>query len=281
MCILFLDQNFLTMFDSMNLVQSVSVNKLATVNTYNVFSYFSYLKTSSGDVNYYVNDDSGISIYNSNWTFTNLLNSTFPTDGYMVIVNDNIYIAGMANQWFLRLNSSNLDVIKNNTLVNGSYSNGICWDSVNNRLLALVQTTSTNEIWIYDLNLNLNQTSIINLPLKPQNDYASAIYYFKNQYYIGTGHGIVYLINSNNTTSYSNFNVCPSRFSVNSIQVDIYSNILITCNLLPYLYLYQPNGTLFKTFNSIANAQLTFAGVDQTGRVMAVAMNLNKIFMFF
>ncbi len=263
----------------MNLVQSVSMNKLMTLNIIDIFSYFSYLKTSSHEVNYYVNDDSGISIYNSNWTFINRLTSIIPTDGYMVIVDGNIYIAGMVNQWFLKLNSSSLDVIRNYTLDNSSYSNGICWDSINKRLLGLVQTAVTNEIWIYDLNLNLKST--INLPFTPQNDYASAIFYFKNQYYIGTGHGFIYLINSTNTTSYKNFDACPGRFSVNSVQVDIYSNILITCNLLPYLYAYQTNGTLFNKFNTQTSSQLTFAGVDQIGRIIAVAMNLKKIFMFF
>ena len=80
----------------------------------------------------------------------NLQTSDAEANSIAVSPDGNIYIAGMVNQWFLKLNSSSLDVIRNYTLDNSSYSNGICWDSINKRLLGLVQTAVTNEIWIYD-----------------------------------------------------------------------------------------------------------------------------------
>ena len=70
----------------------MTINLNTTTNNTNGFSYFSYLRKSTGELNYYVNDDFGMSIYNSNWSFIKHLNTTIPTNGQIIILNNYIYI---------------------------------------------------------------------------------------------------------------------------------------------------------------------------------------------
>ena len=56
--------------------------------------------------------------------------------------------------------------------------------------------------------------------------------------------------------------------------------MLITCLGSEIFYFLDTNGRFLRNFNTTANAKLTYADVDQTGRVIAIAMNLKKYSCF-
>ena len=277
------DPNFLNLSSTINLVMTINLN--TTTNNTNGFSYFSYLRKSTGELNYYVNDDFGMSIYNSNWSFIKHLNTETPTNGQMIILNNYIYISGDSTRYFIMLNASNLDLVVNSTImytlgqnISQTASNGIFWNPIGAYIMTTI-LTSEPEIWGYNY-LNLNKT----LALKVSdtidfNENPTAFYFFKKNYYIGFESGLIYIINPS-TQNYTSFQGCPDT-PVNSIQLDIYGNMLITCLDSENFYFLDTNGRFLRNFSTTTNAKLTYAGIDQTGRVVAIAMNLKKIFMFF
>jgi len=258
----------------MNLVSTINTTY---VNNTNGFSYFSHITTVPGQINYYINEDYGMSVYSSNWTFITRLNTTIPTNGQMVIVNNNIYISGDSSSYFIKLNASNLALVKNNTIESKSeLTNGIYWSVLDGKIFAPILTNhSQTEVCAYDL--NLNKTLAFNISNFDTNgDNPTAVNYFKNNYYIGYSSGKIRITMNNNT-----FSACPNDTAVNSIQLDVYGNMLTTCLNSQSIYIYSSNGTYTRSFNTTDNARLTYAGLDQTGRVIAIAMNLNRIFMFY
>ena len=242
------------------------VGKIEKKNGLFLDTTFCAIQNENSTIIYYVNDNTGVSVYDANWNYLYYLYSSIDLTGTMIAVDNHIYIAGYNYEWLLKLDSS-LNLVTSVDFADGPpFSQDLIYDPCNKTLLLLVVTSSENAVFVYDLNLNLN--SIIILPIL-SSDHSWAFFYHQNKIVVGTRHGMLYVVDRINPTVNISFRVCGSKVPVDSVFIDTSNNIMITCDSFQYLHLYDINGTHLNSFET-NDLQPTFASIDQSGRLIVI-----------
>jgi hypothetical protein len=297
----------------MSLIAELNFTEAVTSYSY---PSFTHQILANNSINYYMNDDRGISIYDQDWNFIrrinlNSLNQDITLRGNMFIHEEFIYIANVVyyNYYdyslFLKLDFD-LNIINYKHFLSWQ-SISIAFDSCNTRIIFLWTIYNSDKIFIdiYDLNLRKvseMDTTTINNKHNNMSQYSTAIVLFNNHLYISYKDQYFYQyiivsdINGQYITTYSLIQTSISYF-MNYFTLDYFGNILYTS--MGKLCLFETS--LNKTSNCIENLGFNeykkerginssyydvndyplYAQLDQSGRLVAIDSFKKKIKLYY
>ena len=252
-------------------------------------------------MNYYVNEATGMSIFDEDWNFIQRIsrtNTDLQLDGMMFIIDGFIYIGGGIQKSIMRLSFdlNVVNVIRFNNNIPLKFE--MAYDSCTNKIFGMhVDNTYKLTISIYNLYLrklsDMNVTSI-NGNIKPLYAYIDTFVIHRNQIFISyltdnnLGNILVTDINGQYIQTHFLLNYQSSKFWTYGIEkwitcmmFDQYENILFTsfgqlclfsstlnttnCGILPF---------------SVSNTFL-YANMDESGRLVFIDQENKKIKFFY
>jgi hypothetical protein len=299
----------------MNLIAEL---KFPDSNTSYTLATFTHRILPNNTVNYYINDDRGISIYDQDWNFIrriNAFNPRIPLYGKMFINDEFIYIGNclpsinIEDRFFLKLDFD-LKII-NHHYFPFSRNFFVAFDSCNKRFFLLWSNMIVESVKIhldvYNMYLRktseINTTSInnINNHIYADSWFTTGLGFFRNQLYISyknfdlDQYIMVTDINGRYITTYSLILTFVHNF-MNPFTFDNFGNILFTS--MGQLCLHDT--FLNKTKKCIVNMDFwtyiienqidllqimndypLYAQVDQSGRLIAIDSFKKKIKLYY
>jgi hypothetical protein len=297
----------------MNLVKEFNVSLFG--NAYSFYS-FAHRKLPNNTVNYYVNDDRALNVFDQDWNFLQRINfdnlnpyislkgSIFVDCEFIYIGNPFIFLFGSLETMYVLKLDFDLNIINYHQL-KPDQSNSIAFDWCNKRIFLLwtiLYDESKIFIDVYNLYLRkiseINTTSIINNAIN-KNQRLPGIVFFNNKLYItytGTNNYQYIMVTDINGQYITTHNLIQTSVAsyMGSFTLDNFGNILYTS--MGKLCLFDT--VLNKTINCTQNEYLNeykstpdyflwdndyplYSKLDQSGRLVTIDSFKHTIQLYY
>jgi len=256
---------------------------------------FSYSYIQNNSINYYVNDETGINVFDQDWSFIrklNFKNSNYVLGGDMFIIDNYIFIGcgyGNGGGQLIKLDYelNIINAIFIDQMSSSSFSIG--YDSCNEQILAMTVDSNQFEININVYNLYLRQISKINTisinsNLKSNYTRWHRMYIYNDKIYIFYADWInilSYVLVADINGKYINTYNFGCYYWVNSIAFDTLDNMIFTANGQIFLFDSISNNVTNNDLSPYDYFNYQYANTDQSGRLVVINPKYGKIKIYY